>query len=48
MWTIEIISTALTQKSPKHGSSDGSAFASRSKGHGFESRMILLDTLLSE
>ena len=25
---------------PKHGSSDGSAFASRSKGRGFESRWI--------
>ena len=28
---------------PKHGGSDGSAFASRSKGRGFESRWILWD-----
>ena len=28
---------------PKHGSTDGSMFASRSKGHGFESRWILQD-----
>ena len=32
----------------KNGSSDGSAFASWSKGLGFESRWILWDALLSE
>ena len=32
----------------KHSSSDGSAFASRSKGRGFKFRWILWDALLSE
>ena len=33
---------------PKHSSSDGRAFTSRSKGRGFESRWILWDVFLSE